>query len=90
MCSVFTAEERRFVLIFPEDRGLLGGWLVLAQKLRSYGVMSPHGVFEDSSGKASQSKRAECIGDKVSTSYAEMTKGPRKVMCDSVWLHFGN
>ena len=80
LCSVFTAQERRFIL----------GWLVLVQKLRSCGVMSPHGMFEESSGEAPHSKRAESMGDKVPASYAEVTKESRKVVCDSVWLQFGN
>ena len=76
LCSVFIAQERRFIL----------GWLVLVQKLRSCGVMSSHGMVEESSGEAPHSKRAEFMGDKVPASYAEVTKGPRKVVCDSVWL----
>lgn len=31
-------EAKRFNLIFPEGRGLLGGWSTLASKLRSLGV----------------------------------------------------
>ena len=80
LCSVFTAKERRFVLIFPKGRGLLGGWLVLGQKLRSCGVMSPHSVVKESSGEAPHSKSAEYMGDKVPASYAEVTTGPRKVV----------
>ena len=47
-------------------------------------------MVEESSGEAPHSKRAESMGDKVPTSYAEVTKGPRKVVCDSVWMQFGN
>ena len=43
-------------------------------------------MVEESSGEAPHSKRAEFMGDKVPASYAEVTKGPRKVVCDSVWL----
>ncbi|KAL6330424.1 hypothetical protein AAG906_040354 [Vitis piasezkii] len=49
-----------------------------AQERRSCGVMSPHGMVEESSGEAPHSKRAESMGDKVPASYAEVTKGPRK------------
>ena len=52
--------------------------------------MSPHGMVEESSGEAPHSKRAESMGNKVPVFYAEVTKGPRKVVCVSVWLQFGN
>ncbi|WJZ99594.1 hypothetical protein VitviT2T_018022 [Vitis vinifera] len=47
--------------------------------------MSPHGMFEESSGEAPHSKRAESMGDKVPASYVEVTKESRKVMCDSLF-----
>ena len=37
-CVVRDAENKRFSLAFPEGRGLVGGWKVLASKLRSLGV----------------------------------------------------
>ena len=37
-CSVRTAEGRCFSLVFPEGKGLIRGWLLLASKLRSLGV----------------------------------------------------
>lgn len=38
LCSVYDVEAKRFNLIFPEGRGLPGGWSTLASKLRSLGV----------------------------------------------------
>ena len=37
-CVVRDAKNKRFSLAFPEGRGLVGGWKVLASKLRSLGV----------------------------------------------------
>ena len=37
-CVVRVAENKRFSLAFPEGRGLVGGWKILASKLRSLGV----------------------------------------------------
>ena len=34
-----TEEAKRFSLIFPEGRGHLGEWVVLAEKLRSLGII---------------------------------------------------
>lgn len=38
LCSVLSAEEKRFLLVFPEGRGFLGGWKIIANKLRIAGV----------------------------------------------------
>ncbi|RVX21876.1 Mitogen-activated protein kinase 16 [Vitis vinifera] len=38
LCSVLNIEAKRFCLVFPEAKGLLGGWATLAEKLRSLGV----------------------------------------------------
>ena len=37
-CVVRDAENKRFSLAFLEGRGLVGGWTILASKLRSLGV----------------------------------------------------
>ena len=37
-CVVRDAEDKRFSLAFLEGRGLVGGWTILASKLRSLGV----------------------------------------------------
>ena len=34
MCYVLLAEAKGFVLIFSEGKGVVGGWNLLAQKLR--------------------------------------------------------
>lgn len=34
-CTMFSAEAKKFVLVFPEGRGALGGWSTLAVKLCS-------------------------------------------------------
>ena len=42
-CSVFSAEANLFILIFPEGKGLLGGWTNLAQKLSLWSSASGQG-----------------------------------------------
>ena len=34
LCSMRDLEAKRFCLVFPEGKGLVGGWFLLAQKLR--------------------------------------------------------
>lgn len=40
LCSVLDLESKRFCLVFPEGKGLLGRWVTLAEKLRSLGVIT--------------------------------------------------
>ena len=40
LCSVRDSEAKRFCLVFPEGKGLVGGWFTLAQKLRALGITS--------------------------------------------------
>ena len=39
LCSVLNIEAKRFCLVFPEGKGLLGGCATLTEKLRSLGVL---------------------------------------------------
>ena len=47
LCSVHDLETKRFCLIFPKGKGLIGGWNILAKKLREIGVV-PSGGLKDS------------------------------------------
>ncbi|KAL6323907.1 hypothetical protein AAG906_005904 [Vitis piasezkii] len=38
LCSVRDVEAKRFCLVFLEGKGLVGGWFMLAQKLRALGI----------------------------------------------------
>ena len=44
--SVCDLEAKRFCLIFPEGKGLSGGWNILVEKLREVGV-APFGGLKD-------------------------------------------
>ena len=47
LCSVHDLEAKRFFLIFLEGKGLIGGWNILAEKLRETRVV-PSGGLKDS------------------------------------------
>ncbi|RVW40373.1 hypothetical protein CK203_092438 [Vitis vinifera] len=40
LCSVVDVEAKRFCLVFPEGKGLIGGWAILAEKLRVLGIVT--------------------------------------------------
>ena len=48
LCIVFSMEEKRFSLVFLEGRGLLRGWKILSNKLRSLGISSNFKGAEES------------------------------------------
>ena len=39
LCSIIDVESKRFCLVVPEGKGLLGGWVLFAKKLRDLGVV---------------------------------------------------
>ena len=41
LCSVRDVEAKKYCLVFLKEKGLVGGWLLLAQKLRALGVSTP-------------------------------------------------
>ena len=40
LCSVVDSEVKKYCLVFPEGKGILGGWALLAEKLCSLGVLT--------------------------------------------------
>ena len=72
LCSVVDVEAKRFCLVFPEGKGVIGGWAILAEKLRALGIVTKK---EDKGVEATQinSKKKDatlddeeerCIGKK--------------------------
>ena len=48
LCSMVDSKAKKYCLVFPEGKGILGGWVLLAEKLRSIGVSTrdePRAVF---------------------------------------------
>ncbi|KAL6327375.1 hypothetical protein AAG906_018977 [Vitis piasezkii] len=68
-CSVRDVEAKRFCLIFPEGKGLSGGWNILAEKLREVGVV-PIGSLKIPLFREVQKKELEL----ETRTYADVTK----------------
>ena len=41
LCLVRDVETKKYCLVFLEGKGLVGGWFLLAKKLRALGVSTP-------------------------------------------------
>ena len=40
LCFVVDVEAKRFCLVFPEGKGVIGEWAILAEKLRALGIVT--------------------------------------------------
>ncbi|RVW81981.1 Protein FRIGIDA [Vitis vinifera] len=57
LCSVVDVETKRFCLVVPEGKSLLGGWAIFAEKLWDLGVVTQEEVkFEEALRVESKSK----------------------------------
>ena len=72
LCSVVDSKAKKYCLVFPEGKGILGGWATLAEKLHSLGVMTreePKGVLDsnrtESKVGAPEEKAKESFADVV-------------------------
>ena len=100
LCSVVDVEAKRFCLVFPEGKGVIGGWAILVEKLRVLGIVTQK---EDKGVKAIRinSKKKEatlddeeerCIGKKEQgekKSFLDVAKGPVGRIGEELWLQVG-
>ena len=92
LCSVRDLEAKMFCLVFPKGRGILGGWVLLADKLRSLGVVTP---FEDKVGFGTvgvkEGRRGEVQAEKEEErrSLVEVAKVKARRLGDALWLQLG-
>lgn len=88
LCSVVDLESRRYCLVFPEGKGILGGWVLLAEKLRSLGVMSR----DEPRGNAVSYGTGSTVGEskgKAQKSYVDVVKSREKKVGETLWLQLG-
>ncbi|KAL6345756.1 hypothetical protein AAG906_017501 [Vitis piasezkii] len=84
LCSIRDLEAKRFCLIFPEGKGLSGGWNILAKKLREVGVV-PLGGLKDPLSIEVLKKEKEL----EPRTYADVAKSKTGRLGDKVWLELG-
>ena len=85
-CLVITEEAKRFLLIFPQGRGHLGGWPVLMKKLHFLGIVPSSKVrgVVPPVGVRSSPKEGTAFG-----SFAEAVRKDPGVVGEVVWLQLG-
>lgn len=92
LCSVRDLEAKRFSLVFPEGRGLIGGWVLLAEKLRSLGIYLPVeykvGVGMVGAKEGRRDEETE-KGEENKRSFVEVAKAKAGRIGDAVWIQLG-
>ena len=82
--SVRDLEAKRFCLIFPERKGLFGGWNILAEKLREVGVVPIGGLKNPLSIEVLKKEN-----ELEPRTYADVAKSKTNRLGDKVWLELG-
>ena len=84
-------EGKKFCLVFPEGKGLVGGWLLLAKKLRALGVSTP-AVRDNFPAVPTSDKVGSSVKglEKESGSFAEVVKRKAGELGDSLRVHLGD
>ncbi|RVW84524.1 hypothetical protein CK203_041270 [Vitis vinifera] len=88
LCSVVDLESKRYCLVFPEGKGIMGGWVLLAEKLRSLGVMSRDEPKGNATYYGTGSTAGESEG-KAQKSYVDVVKSREKKVGETLWLQLG-
>ena len=90
LCSILDLEAKRFCLVFPERKGILGGWVTLAKKLRSLGVAAP---LEGKAGSVSEGDKASKSGrgqvEDEKRAFVVVAKATVGRLGDVIWLQLG-
>ncbi|RVW16801.1 hypothetical protein CK203_076416 [Vitis vinifera] len=86
MCST---EAKGFVLVFLEGKDCLGGWGIVARKLRNLGVTLGSQVSRGALFFAGQSKERTLTRVSFGVSFADKVKKGLEVLGKAVWFQMG-
>ena len=100
LCSIVDVETKRFCLVVPEGKGLLGGWAFFAEKLRALGVVTQEeakieeALRVDSKPKVVtvEGEDERCLGKKVEgekKTFVDVAKESAGRQGDALWLQVG-
>ena len=88
LCSVRDVEAKKYCLVFPEGKGLVGGWFLLAKKLRALGVSTPALSKVFLGVPISEKEWCSVKGiEKGLGTFAEVTRGKTGEPRESLWVH---
>ena len=89
LCLVHSMEAKRFVLVFPGRKGLLGGWGILVGKLCNLGVTLGSQVSKGVPLVVGQSKEGTLTRVSFVMSFADKAKKGLEALGEVVWFQMG-
>ena len=91
LCPVRDVEAKKFCLVFPKGNGLVGGWFLLAKKLRALGVSTPT-MWNSVSVVPTTTKMGSSVKglENEPGSFAEVVKMKIEESEDSLKVHLGD
>ena len=90
LCSVRDLEAKRFCLVFPEGKGLVGGRFMLAQKLRALGITNQAMRKVDLGTSNSVKDDYRVKGkEKGKRAYPEAVRMETGELGEALWVHVG-
>ncbi|KAL6329246.1 hypothetical protein AAG906_014858 [Vitis piasezkii] len=89
LCSVRDVEAKKYCLVFPKGKGLVGGWFLLYKKLRALGISTPI-VSKVFPGVPISKKVGSSFKEKEKRIYADAIRVKTGEPGESLWLHLGD
>ena len=100
LCSVVDVDAKRFCLVFPEGKGVIGGCVILIEKLRSFGIVTQKKAKSEEAIRIKSKKKGatldgeedRCLGNKVKgkkKSFLDVAKEPAGRIGEELWLQVG-
>ena len=82
ICSVVDVETKRFCLVVPEDKGLIGGWAIFAEKLRALGVVTQEEAKFEEALRIDSKPKMVIVEGKTEECLRKKVEGEKKTFVD--------
>ena len=82
LCFVVDVETKRFCLVVPEGKGLLGGWAFFAEKLRALGVVTQEEAKIEEALRVDSKPKVETVEGKDERCLGKKVDGEKKTFVD--------
>ena len=82
LCSVVDVEAKRFCLVFPEGKGMIGGWVILVEKLRAFGIVTHKEAKSEEAFRIKSKKKVATLEGEEERCLGNKVRGEKKTFLD--------
>ena len=82
LCSVVDVEAKRFCLVFPEGKGVIGGWVILVEKLRAFGIVTHKEAKSEEAFRIKSKKKVATLEGEEERCLGNKVRGEKKTFLD--------